>query len=170
MSKFVTIPVEFGFPSVDVWVNGTKYSYPTGEKVLVPDSVAEILLTRYSALPVPEPENPFSVPKSLVVHAVVDSKDVVTADKSHREILDAYKSGTEVFMSVDYHGSKVPYGPYEFTLPLSSVITSKESPMYNTASVMFSGVVDGAGITYSITIGTGNGMSWLINVLRIESY
>lgn len=50
-NKLLTIPVESGFPSVDVWVNGKKYSYPTGQEVSVPEEVAAILQAKYSALP-----------------------------------------------------------------------------------------------------------------------
>lgn len=50
-NKVLTIPVESGFPSVDVWVNGKKYSYPTGQEVSVPEEVAAILQAKYSALP-----------------------------------------------------------------------------------------------------------------------
>ncbi|MBQ8399559.1 MAG: hypothetical protein IJX08_06260 [Clostridia bacterium] len=100
----LTIPKEFGYPSIDVWVNGKKYTYATGELIYVPDEVAEVLQAKYSAIPVPKKEPPFG---KLVVNAVVNSSYEITADKTHEEIEQAIKEGVEVVCLVDYNGTTI---------------------------------------------------------------
>ena len=102
MAKTITIPVESGFPSVDVWVNGKKYSYPTGQAVSVPNEVAAVLQAEYSALPEPEQEPPFD---RFVVNVEVDSNDRMAADKSAAECLGAFNAGRMMVCRVKYQGS-----------------------------------------------------------------
>lgn len=41
--KTITIPKKFGYPKVNLWLNGKKYTFPTGEEINVEDEVADII-------------------------------------------------------------------------------------------------------------------------------
>ena len=44
MAKKITVPVEHGYPYVEVWVNGEAHKVDTGKEVSVDDAVYEILV------------------------------------------------------------------------------------------------------------------------------
>lgn len=87
-NKVLTIPVESGFPSVDVWVNGKKYSYPTGQEVSVPEEVAAILQAKYSALP--------------EAKGSVEKLDKVTTTSSSNRLYGISPSGEQKLFNVSY--------------------------------------------------------------------
>ena len=132
MAKTITIPAESGFPSIDVWVNGKKYSYPTGQSVSVPDEVAAVLQAGYSVLPEPEQEPPFG---RFVVNVAVDSKDNVSADKTHIEIAKAIRSGNVVMCRVDYKGTSL-FGGIQSILMLNMSIAALD---FSPHPIAFSG-------------------------------
>lgn len=42
-TKKITIPKEFGYPTIEVWINGDKHSLETGKEIEVTEKVAEVI-------------------------------------------------------------------------------------------------------------------------------
>lgn len=41
--KTITIPKKFGYPKANLWLNGKKYTFPSGEEITVEDEIADII-------------------------------------------------------------------------------------------------------------------------------
>ena len=52
--KSITIPKRFGYPTLDVKVNGTVYTLKSGEEITVEDSVAEVIENAIALEPKPK--------------------------------------------------------------------------------------------------------------------
>lgn len=72
--RTITVPKKYGYPTLDITVNGKEYTVKSGEEITVEDSVAEAIENAVALAP------KIGVPKSKLVH-LIESGDVkITAE------------------------------------------------------------------------------------------
>ena len=72
--KTITIPKKYGYPTLDIKVNGKVYTVKSGEEITVEDSVAEVIENAIFLAP------KIGVPRNKIARFAEDSLTEVTAE------------------------------------------------------------------------------------------
>ena len=72
--KTLTIPKRFGYPTLDITVNGIEYTVKSGEEITLEDHVAEAIENAIALAP------KIGVPRSKLAQIAEDSLTELTAD------------------------------------------------------------------------------------------
>lgn len=104
----LTIPTKFGYPKANIYLNGKKYTFKTGEEITVEDNIAEIVEKAIALAPKEDPRLVLSKEILVVVmkYAYTNGgKEYYTCDTAYDEIAQAvgkkavvaWYGGTQVF-------------------------------------------------------------------------
>ena len=91
MAKTIKVPVEYGYPTVTVWINDQRYEVETGKSVSVDDAVYLVLQKMMEKPAVPE-----STSSENYRIKFVQNGTGITCNKSHAEVLELAKSGANL--------------------------------------------------------------------------
>ena len=96
MAKTITVPVEYGFPTVTVWVNDQRYDVETGKSVSVDDAVYLILAKMMEKPAVPERTSSENYRIKFV-----QSGTSIACNKSYPEVYELAKNGANLIAEYD---------------------------------------------------------------------
>ena len=100
MAKKITVPVEYGFPYVEVWVNGKKHTVYTGKEVSVGDAIYEILVRMMDKTKAHEDSNA----ENFRVKFISDGTNVV-CNRSYEDVFAKAISGANIIAEYEESGT-----------------------------------------------------------------